>query len=212
MKIKECSPTLLEFETTQKEMPISILNGLRRICHAEVKTFTIDFVFLLENNSFYNDEFLIHRLGLVPFVVDTNNVTNVSSDKNFNEDLEIVLKVDNKTTQDRKVYSSDFEVTPNGRVNFHPVFFEGFEKGIHLLTLAPTQSVHFVCKLKEGCGALHSKWSPVSTVYYKQITEEKMKFVIESTGAKTSLDIFRTAVSLFKKKIESITDIQLFQS
>lgn len=210
MRIHDCTPTLLQFETTQKEMPISILNGLRRISHAEVQTFTIDFVSLLENNSFYNDEFLAHRLGLVPFVVDTNMLSSYRDDKSIQ--LEVELKVKNETKLDQKVYSSDFEIIPNDKVNFHPVFFSEFEKGIHLLTLAPTQSVHFLCKLKEGCGALHSKWSPVSTVYYKHVDDENMKFVIESTGAKTSLDIFRTAMSLWKRKVESIANIELFHS
>lgn len=44
----------------------SVANAFRRIMMAEVPTFAIETVYMLENTSVIQDEVLSHRLGLVP--------------------------------------------------------------------------------------------------------------------------------------------------
>ena len=46
---------------------VSIANALRRVMIAEVETLAIDLVEVTENDTVLFDEFLAHRLGLVPF-------------------------------------------------------------------------------------------------------------------------------------------------
>ena len=65
---------------------LSLANALRRIMIAEVETLAIEMVEVEENDTVLFDEFLVHRMGLVPF-------THVNGIKG-------VLKVDSMEEQD----------------------------------------------------------------------------------------------------------------
>lgn len=68
VKITKVSKYLVEFELLQTDL--SIANSLRRIMISEVPTLTIDLIELRENTSALHDEFIGHRLGLIPLVSD----------------------------------------------------------------------------------------------------------------------------------------------
>ena len=213
MIIEDNKPSLLVFKTDC--IPYQILNGLRRIMYSEVPTYTIDFIRLFKNNTYFNDEFLAHRLGLVPFIVNYKTMENENELQSMNVTCEddsccqVKLCMNNDTDSNKKVYSKDLEIIPNEYAVFHPVFFEGYPDGIHLLTLAPGQSIDFTCNLKKGNGKLHSKWTPVSGVFYKRIDNDTFRMSIESIGSQPAVDIFRQSISIWKNKIESITSIQI---
>ena len=58
----------MQFELHRVDL--SVANALRRIMIAEVPTLTIDLVEVRENTSALHDEFVAHRLGLIPLVSD----------------------------------------------------------------------------------------------------------------------------------------------
>ena len=64
IKILEHSRYSVKFELLQTDLAVA--NALRRIMISEVPTLTIDLVEVRENTSALHDEFIAHRLGLVP--------------------------------------------------------------------------------------------------------------------------------------------------
>ena len=68
VRIRDMKDDVLKFEL--RDTDASIANALRRIMIAEVPTLAIDLVEIETNSSVLNDEFLAHRLGLIPIVSD----------------------------------------------------------------------------------------------------------------------------------------------
>jgi len=68
VKVHELTRYSIKFELFETDLAVA--NALRRIMISEVPTMTIDLVEVRENTSALHDEFLAHRLGLVPLVSD----------------------------------------------------------------------------------------------------------------------------------------------
>lgn len=68
VKIRRLTDDYCEFVLSDTD--VSMANALRRVMIAEVPTIAIDLVEFDNNTTVLNDEFLAHRLGLVPLVSD----------------------------------------------------------------------------------------------------------------------------------------------
>lgn len=67
--IEDHSENFIRFRL--KNVSLAYANTLRRIIISEVPTMAIEFVKILENTSPLHDEFIAHRLGLIPLYSTT---------------------------------------------------------------------------------------------------------------------------------------------
>jgi len=66
VKILEQSKDHIRFEVNN--IDLSLANSLRRIMISEIPTVAIEFVYVHKNTSVLMDEYLSHRLGLIPLI------------------------------------------------------------------------------------------------------------------------------------------------
>ena len=142
----------------------AFMNALRRIVISEVPTMAIDEVVIIENSSPLQDEFLSHRIGLVPLKtdLDTYNLPeNCECKSEFGCNLcrvSLVLEVE---AEDRRmtVYSGDLKSENPAAL---PV-----SSRIPIVKLAPEQRIRLEAYARLGKGKDHARWQPVSKCAYK---------------------------------------------
>jgi len=66
IKILELSRYVIKFELLNTDLAVA--NALRRIIIAEIPTMAFDLVEVKENTGALHDEFIAHRIGLIPLV------------------------------------------------------------------------------------------------------------------------------------------------
>jgi len=181
----------------------SVANALRRIMNAEVPTMAIDLVEFIENSSVLNDEFIAHRLGLIPLVATklenfqyTRDCT--CRDRCENCSVEFNLNVSCYEEQTRDVTSHDlFSNNPAALVPVDASSDENSESGILIVKLRRGQALNLKAVARKGIGKEHAKWSPVCGVTFQyepdirlkqsrmdELTEEQKKEFVQSCPTK----------------------------
>ena len=171
IKILKNEPDSIEFQLNNADL--SFANSLRRIIISEVPTMAIDMVQVTENTSPLFDEFIVHRLGLIPLKsedIDNYNFPLSCSCKEGCDkckvDFELKVKCDEKckgdildvTAEDISPKKNDIKVIP---VKYdYPIVITKLKKG---------QSINMTLTAKKGIGKTHAKWSPVCTCIMKQV-------------------------------------------
>lgn len=120
-----------------KNVPVSFVNGLRRILLAEIPTVVVSNVQILENSSSMTHEMIRHRTEMLPVNVRAEEVAVVRDTK-----LELRVVADKEP---REVTSDDFVATgPRG-----DILLKDRELGTPLLfmVLKPGESIHIKANL-----------------------------------------------------------------
>ncbi|XP_068324474.1 DNA-directed RNA polymerases II, IV and V subunit 3-like [Pyrus communis] len=189
VKIREMRDDCLKFEL--RDTDASVANALRRVMIAEVPTVAIDLVEIEINSSVLNDEFIAHRLGLIPLTSDRAMSMRFSRDCDACDgdgqcefcsvEFHLRAKCHSDQTLDvtsKDLLSSDHTVVP---VDFSDS--SGFEsseqKGIIIVKLRKGQELRLRAIARKGIGKDHAKWSPAATVTFMyepdiRINEELM--------------------------------------
>ncbi|PSN86761.1 DNA-directed RNA polymerase subunit D [Candidatus Marsarchaeota G2 archaeon ECH_B_SAG-G16] len=165
IKIIEENEHFLKLEISG--FPKEIVNALRRTMIAEVPTLAIDEVLFTENTSSLYNEYIAHRLGLLPLKTnpDPEFLANLSIDiqngliPEYRSDLQLRAECPPQAGKSLTIYSSDLKSLGAEEI-------EVVEKNIPLFKLGVGQIVELQAFARYGIGKQHAKFSPVSPVSY----------------------------------------------
>lgn len=151
----------------------SFANALRRTIISDVPTLAIDLVEFESNSSVLSDEFLAHRLGLIPLmssrVNDFKDNRECQNCHTFCNQCSAEFSLSKTCTESEtlNVTSKDFFAQDD---TVKPVDAddgeEGDNKGILIVKLRKNQGLKLRAIAKKGVGKEHAKWAPVSVCTY----------------------------------------------
>eukprot|EP00887_Chlorella_sp_A99_P007108 scaffold2.g7108.t1 len=170
VELRKLTDDYCEFVLTQSDA--SLANALRR-----VPTIAIELVEVESNTTVLNDEFLAHRLGLVPLVSDQvhgmKSIYEATDDADWT-DVEFRLDVRCTSDETINVTSNDLRLDPQ-HPEVRPVGYSGGgggggggydsqDRGILLVKMRKNQELKLRAVARKGIGKDHAKWMPVATV------------------------------------------------
>ncbi|KAH7672285.1 DNA-directed RNA polymerase II subunit RPB3 protein [Dioscorea alata] len=181
IRIREMKDDYLKFDLTDTDA--SMANALRRVMIAEVPTIAIDLVEIEVNSSVLNDEFIAHRLGLIPLTSDFAMGMRFSRDCDSCDgdgqceycSVEFHLNVRCDSDQTLDVTSADLRSTDPHVVpvdvaaralSTDPASFDSDQRGIIIVKLRRGQELRLRAIARKGIGKDHAKWSPAATVTF----------------------------------------------
>ena len=154
----------------------SYVNCLRRLIITEVETIGFNTeeyessdIKIIENTSSLHNEFMLHRIGLIP--INTDNIETYDTTK-----YKFILNVENNTNTPIDVTTKDFQIK-NLETNEFENSEQFFPKNpitndyILITILKPTpygngEKIHLEGKSSKGVGKDHIRYSPVSNVVF----------------------------------------------
>lgn len=165
---------------TLAECPGPVANALRRAMIAEVPTLAVDSVAIDANGTTFQDEFLAHRIGLVPLRGEVDGA-------------ELALDVRNDGAEVRHVTSDDLVGD-----DVEPV------PGVLLLSLKSGQHVKLRATCKRGIGKEHAKFIPTVRLGYAPLDDATVRFDVESVGPLPAAEIVIAAADLLRRKLDTL--------
>lgn len=195
LSVKEHSRYHMKFDLANTD--VSMANAIRRTMIAEVPTMAVELVTINENTSCLHDEYIVHRVGLVPLASENVNDFDYSFDCEECDDycsrcsvsyrLSVQApndaSVKNVTSVDLKIANPETDAWCHKVV---PVHDSGYDEdmtmheveeetrdgtakrnGILIARLTRGQKLDIIAIARKGIGKEHAKWSPMCTVAYR---------------------------------------------
>lgn len=195
---------------------LSLANALRRVMISEVPTVAIDIVYFEVNTSVTDDEFLSHRLGLVPLVSSDSDIIfrHECSCGDYCDKCSIRFALDVKAPKgSSQVLVTSDDLKPIRSTNVIPVG-SGFTRSsppVVITKLGPGQHLRLEAVAFKGIGKVHAKWSPVSLCVYKPLPRIFIDRDLEETVMEEDLELIEQSCprNIFKpQKVQAALDIE----
>ena len=124
---------------------VAFLNSIRRCSMGRISTLAIDSITMYENTSSMFDEYVTHRIGLIPII----------SPKGVKEGMEVAFSLDE--TGPKVVYSGDLKTTDKD--------VKVAKEKIPIITLFEGQSLRLEGKAVVGTSLTHAKFQAGLAAY-----------------------------------------------
>ncbi|KAJ3158517.1 DNA-directed RNA polymerase II subunit RPB3 [Geranomyces michiganensis] len=173
--IKEVTPTAVTFVLSNTDL--SVANALRRVMIAEVPTIAIDLVDFELNTTVLADEFIAHRLGLIPIVSNHAvhlNYRHECTCSPYCEECSVLFSLDVSCQSEgaMAVYSTHL-VSSSPAVQ--PYVDPENPKGVLIAKLRKGQQLHVKAVARKGTGKEHAKWAPCTGVAFEYDPHNKLR-------------------------------------
>jgi len=175
VQLKELTSDHIKFNLSNVDL--SVANGIRRAMIADVPTMAIDLVEIETNTTVLTDEFIAHRLGLIPLTsanVKEFSYTRECNCDNYCPNCSVELNLSVKCTEDRTREVTSTELISQNP-NVKPVLVDDQDPGIIIAKMRKGQELKLKCIAKKGTGKEHAKWSPVCGVGFDYDPYNKLR-------------------------------------
>lgn len=176
----------LRVDFTLQNVDLAFANSLRRTILAEIPTLAIDLVEVEINTSVLADEFIAHRLGLVPLnskdVDDVLYTRDCDNCDQYCDQCSVSLvfhAICKRSNEIMNVYARDLVVAeprPNAWVG-NPIILDPEHQGPVICKLRKGQEVRIKCVAKKGIAKEHAKWAPTSAVGFEYDPHNKLRHI-----------------------------------
>eukprot|EP00039_Didymoeca_costata_P023397 m.6974 g.6974 ORF g.6974 m.6974 type:complete len:271 (+) comp3619_c0_seq2:142-954(+) len=158
-----------------KNTELALANSLRRVMISEVPTLAIDWVQIEHNSSHLIDEFIAHRLGLIPLTSSLAMKFEYHRDCNCdaygceNCSVRFTLDVQNDEDDVRIVTTRDLISEKEEVAPVTSKMSGQYEQAsdIVIVKLAKNQRLALQCRAYKGIGKEHAKWIPCCGVGFE---------------------------------------------
>ena len=202
VEILSCQPHEIKFILSDTDT--SVANTLRRIMIAEVPTLAIDLVEFHSNSTVLNDEYIAHRLGLIPIRYTRPDAVDKGCDCqdaflphrecvcyehclrcSVEFELDIAYTVTGEedvlaplTVTSRDLHSNN-ELVAAAHFLSEEEQEEAQDEGVAIVKMGPGQKLKLKAIARLGISKEHAKWCPVAVATYRfwpeiDINEEQM--------------------------------------
>lgn len=172
IEVKSFNEEEMIFDVKGIDAPLA--NSLRRILISEIPTIAIEKCTFYQNTSIIPDEVLAHRLGLIPILADANLFNYKSDEDEISEFNSLIFKLHAicpNGVDHLSVLSSDLKWIPQGNQLSRIADSRPVHNDILIAKLKPGQEIEVELVCVKGIGKTHTKWSPVSTAFYRLLPE-----------------------------------------
>lgn len=198
-KIIERDDRLKTIKINIKDIDLSIVNSLRRIILCEIPCIAFDFsydnhdnqdIIVKENNSSFHNEYIQHRISLLPLNYDPEEIENFDPEK-----YRFVINEKNTSTNTMDITTEhikicDIKLSEIQDKNVHKkIFPKNPLTGDYILIskLKPNpydldkgDLLNIICRATRNIGKTHARWSPVCQAhFYNEIDEDKANLELE---------------------------------